>query len=231
MARTSPSERLAEVADAATRVFGRLGYRRTRTSDVAAEAGMSSGSVFNYVQSKEALFHLVFAHGFGQFAEGVPELPLATPAPGETVRLIRQGLRKVEAPRMQAALEEHKPQDIRAELSGIVEERYRTLETLWPLLAVIERSAVDLPELEEFYFRRARRGYLLQLDRYLEDRAVGGYLRSMPDSGVRARIVTEMIAWFAWHRREGRDAQLYDDELTRQTVVEFICAALLEPRP
>jgi len=222
---------LAELAEAATRVFGRLGYRRTRMSDVAAEAGMSSGSVFTYVQSKEALFHLVFAYGFGQFAEGIPPLPLATPAPGETVRLIQQGLRKVEAPRMRAALEESAPQDVRAELSGIVEERYRTLETLWPLLAVIERSAVDLPELEEFYFRRARRGYLGQLERYLENRTAGGYLQSMPDSEVATRIITEMVAWFAWHRREGREAKLYDDELTRRTVVEFICAALLEPGP
>jgi len=227
MVRTPPAERLTEVADAATRVFGRLGYRRTRTSDVAAEAGISSGSVFTYVKSKEALFHLVFSKGFGQFAEGLPPLPLATPAPGETVRLIEQGLRTVRAPLLRAALQEHEPQDVRAELSGIVEERYGTIEGLWPLLAVIERSAVDLPELEEFYYRGVRPAYFAQLVRYLEDRVAGGYLTSMPDSEVAARIVTETIAWFAWHRREGRDALLFDDELTRRTVVAFICSALL----
>lgn len=228
MVRTPPAERFTEVADAATRVFGRLGYRRTRTSDVAAEAGMSSGSVFTYVESKEALFHLVFAKGFGQFAEVLPPLPLPTPASGETVRLIEQGLRTVRAPLLRAALQEHEPQDIRAELSGIVEERYGTVEGLWPLLAVIERSAVDLPELEEFYYRGVRPAYFAQLVRYLEDRVAGGYLTSMPDSEVAARIVTETIAWFAWHRREGRDALLFDDELTRRTVVAFICSALLE---
>src|SRR5271167_2164123 len=129
MVRTPPAERLTEVADAATRVFGRLGYRRTRTSDVAAEAGLSSGSVFTYVESKEALFHLVFVKGFGQFAEGLPPLPLATPAPGETVRLIERGLRTAEAPRLLVAVQEHAPRDVRAELSGIVEERYGLLES------------------------------------------------------------------------------------------------------
>ena len=64
-------------------------------AEVAAEAGMSSGSVFTYVTSKEALFHLVFAYGFGHFDEVLPSLPLATPAPGETFGLIEQGVRKV----------------------------------------------------------------------------------------------------------------------------------------
>ncbi len=228
MVRTSPAERLTEVADAATRVFGKLGYRRTRTSDVAAEAGLSSGSVFTYVESKEALFHLVFVKGFGHFAEGLPPLPLATPAPGETVRLIERGLRRADAPRLMAALQEREPRDVHAELSGIVEERYGLLENLWPLLAVIERSAVDLPELEEFYYRRARPAYLGRLVRYLEDRVAGGYFMSMADSEVAARIVSETIVWFAWHRHEGRDAMIFDDNRTRRTVVEFICAALLE---
>ena len=228
MVRTPPAERLTEVADAATRVFGRLGYRRTRMAEVAAEAGLSSGSVFTYVESKEALFHLVFAKGFGHFAEGLPLLPLATPAPGETVRLIEQGLRRAEAPRLMAALQEHKPRDVRVELSGIVEERYGLLESLWPLLAVIEQSAVDLPELEEFYYGRTRPAYFAQLVRYLEDRVAGGYFTSMADAEVAARIVSETIVWFSWHRHEGRDALLFDDDLTRRTVVEFICAALLQ---
>ena len=94
MPRATPPERLTEVAQAATRVFGRLGYRRTHMADVATQAGLSSGAVYTYVESKEALFHLVFAHAFGQFADGVPPLPLATPAFAETLELIGQGLRK-----------------------------------------------------------------------------------------------------------------------------------------
>ena len=231
MVRIPPDERLAELADAATRVFGTLGYRRTRTSDVAAEAGLSSGAVFTYVQSKEALFHLVFSKGFGTVADGHSSLPLATPAPGETVALIERELRKVRAPRLAAALNEDRPLDILAELTGIVEERYRIVEGLWPLLAVIDHSAVDLPELEELDYRRARPAYFAHLVRYLEDRIAGGYLRRMSDSDVAARVVSETIVWFAWHRKEGRDALVYDDELTRRTVVEFICAALVEPDP
>jgi len=201
-------------------------------ADVATEAGLSSGAVYTYVETKEALFHLVFAHAFGQFAQGPPSLPLVTPAPGETLQLIGRGLRKAAAtPLLRAALDGADPEDVRAELTAIVEERYDMMERLWPVLAVIERCAVDLPDLEALYFQRGRRGHLAQLARYLDQRAAGGLLRTMPDTAVAARIVTEAITWFAWHRREDRDAAVYDDKRARRTVIQFVGDALIDPRP
>lgn len=232
MARVPTEKRLQALAEAATGVFGRLGYRGTRMAEVAAAAGMSSGSVFTYVESKEALFHLVFAYAFGLFDAEVPELPLPTPAPGETARLIEAKLRSVPVPKLEAALATERPRDIGAEIRAIVEERYAIHERLWPVLAVIERCAVEVPDVEEFYYRRTRVGYFGRLARYLEKRSAAGYVRAMPDVAVAARIVSETISWFAWHRKEGRDALVYDDESTRRTVVEFICAALvLSPDP
>jgi AcrR family transcriptional regulator len=230
--RTPPPERLVEVAEAATRVFGRVGYQRTHMADVAAEAGLSSGAVYTYVESKEALFHLVFARAFGQLAEGQPALPLATPPPSETLALIGRGLQHAAAtPVLRAARKELDPVDVRAELTAIVVERYEMVERLWPILAVIERSAMDLPDLDELYFRRGRRGHHGQLARYLELRADQGYLRTTPDPTIAARLVTEAIAWFAWHRREDRDAAAYNDEQARKTVIQFVCDALTESRP
>ena len=97
------------------------------------------------------------------------------------------------------------------------------------MLAVIERSAVDLPDLDALYFQRGRRGHIGQLHRYLEQRAASGQLRTTPDPAVAARIVTEAITWFAWHRRDDRDAAQYDDARVRVTVIEFVCDALIEP--
>jgi AcrR family transcriptional regulator len=228
MARPPAREKLTALAQSATAVFGRRGYRGTRTADVASAAGMSSGSVFTYVESKEALFHLVFLHGFGLLAEGPLPLPIPTPAMAETVALVADQLRREPVSNLQAALKEDHPADVAAELREIVGERYARVERLWPLLAVIERCAIEIPELEDFYFRRTRIGYFGRLASYLEKRASAGYLRPMPDYAVAARIVSEAIAWFAWHRREGRDADLYGDDATRATVVAFVCAALLE---
>ena len=230
MARSRPPERLGDIAAAATRVFGRLGYRRTHMADVAADAGLSSGAIYGYVESKGALFHLVFAHAFGLFSEGLPDLPLPTPPLEETLELVSRGLSKAAAtPKLRAALLIDDPDDIRSELTSIVDERYAMTEALWPVLAVVERSAVDLPQLDELYFQRGRRGHHSQLQRYLDRRAARGYLRALPDTAVAARLVTEAIAWFAWHRRDDRDAARFDDARARATVVEFVCGALLVP--
>jgi AcrR family transcriptional regulator len=229
MPRKNPRTRLIELAKAATVVFGRQGYRRTRTSEVAAEAGMSSGSVFTYVESKEALFHLVFLHGFGVSVD-TTTLPLRTPAPGETVALISQHLRKVGTPCLTAALDTRDPDDPQAELEEIIKERYDMLDALWPLLAVMERSAIDFPELEDFYFRRTRVRYHGRLAEYLDQRATDGHLRGTSDAALTARIIDESVTWFAWKRHEGRDAQKFDDELARRSVIDFVCWAIADGR-
>ncbi len=216
------------MAEASTAVFGRLGYKRTHIADIASEAGVSAGSVYSYVESKEALFHLVFLHGFGLLAEGRPELPVSTPDFAETLEVISAGLRRYAGtPLLRAALEVDDPPDVRAELESIVEERYAMTERLWPLLAVIERSAIDLPDLDEFYFARGRRSHIGQLVRYIRRRVASGHLRPQEDPAITARLVTEAITWFAWHRRQDRDATIYDDGAARRSVVDFVCNALV----
>lgn len=232
MPRLPASERLVSIAIAATEIFGRRGYRGTRTADVAARAGMSAGSLFTYVESKEALFHLVFLHGLGLLPDRPAALPLSTPEPGETFALLERALGEAPVPRIRAALAQDEPADVAQELYGIVEERYDVIERYWPLLAVIERCAAEMPELEALWFGGARADSYAELGQYLERRMAAGLLRPMPDSEVAARIVTETLSWFGWHRHEGRDSALYKDETVRRTVIEFICAALVpEARP
>jgi AcrR family transcriptional regulator len=217
---------MLELARAATTEFGRLGYRGTKTAEVASKAGISTGSLFNYVESKEALFHLVFLFGFEMTSERLPALPVATPAPGATFAVIEAGLAQIQMPRMRAALSEEQPADVALELREILEERYSLIEHYWPVLAVIERCAVEMPELEAAWFGLIRAEILEELVTYLERRMAEGLLRPMPDSRVAAGVVTESLSWFGWHRREGRDSSLYDDDAARRTVIEFICAAL-----
>jgi AcrR family transcriptional regulator len=228
MSRLPASQRLAAIAVAATESFGRQGYRGTLTADVAAKAGMSAGSLFTYVESKEALFHLVFLHGLGQLPETPEVLPLATPEPAETAALIERALREIPVPLVRAALAGDEPADVAWELRAIVEELYDLLARYWPLLAVIEHCAAELPWLDALWFGQARAGIYADLAQYLQRRTASGRLRPMPDAMVAVRAVGELAAFFAWHRhQEPRDAGLYDDKAARSTVIEFICAALV----
>lgn len=228
MARPAPRERLVALARAATEVFGGLGYRGTRTADVAARAGMSAGSVFTYVESKEALFHLVFVYSLGLLPED-PLLPLPTPEPGETVALFARALQDAQPSRLQAALSGDEPADVAAELRGIVGELYDTIARAWRVLAVVERCAAEMPELEALWFGGGRGGLYADLAAYLERRTAAGRLRATPDFPIAARAIGELATWFAWHRHQSRDARLFDNAAARETVIDFTCAALLLP--
>jgi AcrR family transcriptional regulator len=48
-------ERRRQILDAAATVFRRQGYARARTRDIAAEAGLSEGSLYNYYASKREI--------------------------------------------------------------------------------------------------------------------------------------------------------------------------------
>ena len=52
-------ERRAALVQAAVDVFAEKGYHASRVSDVAKRAGLSQGSVYNYVSSKEDLLYMV----------------------------------------------------------------------------------------------------------------------------------------------------------------------------
>lgn len=227
MRRQSAAERLESIAVAATQTFGRAGYRGTRTADVAARAGLSAGSLFNYVESKEALFHLVFLHGLGLLPAEPAVLPLSAPAPRESIALFENAIGADAIPRLLAGLRERDPADAGGELRGIVEEFYDLEERYWQLLAVVERCADEVRELDDAWYGGRRATYNDALAQYLGRRMASGHLRRLPDAMAAAKIVIESVTWSAWHRREGRDAALLDDRAARSTAIEFVCAALV----
>lgn len=213
---------------AAMDCFGRLGYRRTKMAEVSAAAGLSAGAIYTYVDSKDALFHLALAAGFGEPAPS--ELPLAAPPFEQTLLLVSAGLRRLGTTQiLKDAVAGDPPADVRAELAAIVEEQYAMIQRLRRVLSVIEACASDLPALEDLYFGRRRRGQIGLLVRYLERRSAEGFVADLPDLSVAAQLVHESVAWFAWKRLEGRDASRFDDQAARRTVVEFCCNALLKP--
>src|SRR4030095_17158399 len=74
-------------------VFIEQGYARTQMADVAAALGVAKGTVYLYVESKEALFDLVarYADAARPF-ERKPPLPVRTPKPGATIKYVRERL-------------------------------------------------------------------------------------------------------------------------------------------
>lgn len=230
MPRPRPAGRFEELRQAALRVFARKGLRRARMADVAREAGVSPGALYTYFASKEALFDWLVAHGAEPGPVPAPAaLPVPTPAPGATQKRLRETIaRTLRLPALDEALARRRVGDPRAELVGIVDELYGSIARTRLPATVIERSALELPELFEIFFLETRRGLFERLARYLERRARAGHFRPVAEPAVAARWIVETVTWFARHRHGDPDpAGLPDDDAVRAQVVALLVAGLV----
>lgn len=96
------SERRAELLQAAARLFRSQGYDATSTRDIAAAAGMQSGSPFYYFDSKNAMLHAVMQTGMASVtasqAQALRQLGARAPAPERLRALVRHHLGVVVGP-------------------------------------------------------------------------------------------------------------------------------------
>jgi AcrR family transcriptional regulator len=230
MARQTPADRLEQLVDAAAGVFIAQGYARTQMADVAAALGVAKGTLYLYVESKEALFDLVarFADAPRPFRTR-PALPVRTPKPGATIRYVRERLAEGQVPPTLArALATGRVGDVRAELEAIVRELYETLARNRRGIKLLDRSALDYPELARVWFEGARVGLIGELARYLRERTRRGLLRPLPDPAVGARLLIETVVFWAVHRHWDPHPQAVEDEVARETVVRFLVGGLVK---
>lgn len=76
MARMTPDSRFQKLIDAASAVFIAQGYGRTQMAEIAEAMGVAKGTVYLYVESKEALFDVVL-----RYADAPRPSPFQTPCP------------------------------------------------------------------------------------------------------------------------------------------------------
>jgi AcrR family transcriptional regulator len=228
MARKRPESGLDDLVGAAASVFSSHGFRRTQMAEIAKAMGVSAGTLYGYVESKEALFDLTVQRAFLDEPPPAPELPVRTPARDEVIAHVRARMANARSPSLSAALRRGAPADgdARAELETILREVYGFLYDNRRGLALIERAAVDRPELAAVYFEQGRAGLLGRLERYLASRIEGGFFEPVPDVPVAARLLLETIAWFARHRHDDFDGGVHDDALAEETVITMLTRSL-----
>ena len=228
MARRVPEDRIEQLVDAATALFIERGYAGTQMADVAAALGVAQGTLYLYVESKEALFDLVSRRADAlRSAETQPHLPIRTPKPGATVEYVRERLAQGQVPPTLAqALSRQRVADVRAEFEAIVRELYDLLASNRRGIKLLDRTARDYPELAALWFDGARAGLVTLLSKYIEDRMRRKLLRPVPDATVAARLVIETTVFWAVHRHWDPHPQSVEEAVAKETVVRFVVSAL-----
>jgi AcrR family transcriptional regulator len=227
MVRPRSPDFMPRLLHAAARVFARHGLKRTRMADIARDMGVAHGSLYNYVESKEALF-LLLVERWGHLDSDLAdrELPLKTPSMQSIVNRLKQ--RVVDTfplPALDAALARRRPSDPGRELEGVVRELFVRTEESREGATILERSALDVPELYHLFFEQVRRGLFDRMTRYVAARMRDGDFQK-GDPVVAARFIIETVTFFARHRHLDPEPQRLDDETVRNSIVALVTRSL-----
>jgi len=230
MPRHDPATRLSQLVKHATEVFIDRGYNDSQMEDIASSLGVAKGTLYVYVESKEALFDLVArcADSITSF-EPVPRLPIPTPKRGATLAYIQKRLAQNQnLPALVAALNRTRAVCVRKEFQEIVREVYDTVERNRQGLKLLDRSAKDLPGLAALWFEGARGGLVAALTQYLNREIRKGTMRQVTDITVAARLIVETVVFWAVHRRWDPWPQKFDDSAARETVISLLTDAFVK---
>jgi AcrR family transcriptional regulator len=226
--RRSP-ERLLAIVDAATEVFAEIGFSAAQMVDVARAAGVSVGTLYNYVEGKAALLLLSAERPFADIT-GHP-LPVATP---DRAALLA---------RLEATLDEHvrvvalerarvgtvTPDGIDAQLGAIVGELFDLIATTRVAADAMERSAREAPDLGELFYRRVRVRLLDQLIEYCSRIEAVRALPQPVTPELAARSMLETVTWWARHRHRDPAPPTIDDARAREVAIALVTGSLSTP--
>ncbi|MEZ4375872.1 MAG: helix-turn-helix domain-containing protein [Polyangiaceae bacterium] len=201
MARSIPSDRFPLLIEAATAVFIQRGFARTQMEDVAKRLGVAKGTLYGYVESKEALFDAAVRFADGHLELPTPDaLPLRTPPAGATVGYVRTRVMTEAAALklarvMQGSL---RIRGVERELTEVLTDLYESIARNRRALKLIDRCAIDFPELAEVWFGAGRRAQVQLLTQLLSSR--GRRLRKLGSVEAVARALLETLVFWAMHR-------------------------------
>jgi AcrR family transcriptional regulator len=229
MSRKIPERRFDDLVRAATEVFIAQGYRRTQMADVAAAVGLAKGTLYGYVESKDALFELCLRHADRPDPIAQPAvLPVRTPKRGELLRLLRKRMAaEGSLPLLARALSRRRARDARAELEEVLRELYSKMERHHRGIELVNRCALDHPELAAEWQKQGREAIRDLVAEYLESRIGVNQLRSVGDIQLAARFVIESITTWAIHIKWDRAPQKFDRKAAQDNVIEFLVRGLL----
>jgi AcrR family transcriptional regulator len=218
---------VGDIVDAALAVFGRLGFARAQMADVAERAGVSVGTLYNYVEGKDALLLLCATYAFDPNDVG-ERISLKGASRKAFLTKLRRHLDALaRLPALDAALARRSaPVDVSAECAEIVAELFDLIARTRRGMDALERSARDVPDVAALFYGDVRKALLASLTDYIARRAKQGRIPAPSDAAIAARFAVESVTWLARHRHGDPDGRDMDDDAVRTNTIQLVTRAL-----
>ncbi|WP_372370036.1 TetR/AcrR family transcriptional regulator [Candidatus Uabimicrobium sp. HlEnr_7] len=225
MPRKHDINKVENIIKAATDIFISNGYKRSKMEDVTKTLGLSTGSIYRYFKSKEALFDLVIRVNINNIDIKKITWPLASS--GNTLDFLHKAtLLENRFPTLNNALEDKANGEQNAQFAQIIGEIYDVLTKYRLGIKLIESSALDWPELAELWFKKRRQQMFTMLTSYIKKNISNGNISRSFDVNASVRFVVNTITFFAIHRHFDIIPTEFNEVTSRQMAIEMVMRAL-----
>lgn len=227
MPRKRAPNRLDQIADAATEVFIQDGFAAAKVTRIAQRAKVGPGTVYLYAEGKEALFDLALRRALEDPTVWAMSLPHPSPLPGAVADALWRCLQNASHfPQLWLAGESPPPDDVPAEVEGILREMYRWLTRYRHAIKLIERCGTEFPDVAQVFYRRFWRGGIRRVGDYLVRRMAEGAIPARGDGLAAAHLTIEGLAWMAVHRPWIADAAEIPSSVAEDTAIGMLIPAI-----
>ena len=199
MPRTTPADRYTKLLDAAAAAFVEHGFHRTQMDDVASRLGVSKGTIYRAVDSKESLFAAVIAFADSPdriTATGIDSLGNIAAIGAALAAQLGDAAARLELARIVAASTQLRDDDgFGDEIERVTIGLYRMMRGRRTAIMVLDRCAGEFPDLAAVWYGDGRYALVDLWESYLELRAI--HVTSGIDRAVLARTIVEVLATWA----------------------------------
>lgn len=187
--------RLDDLVEAGADVFIQEGFARARMDVVARRARTATGTVYLYVESKEALFDLALRRALEDPAALNPTLPVPTPGRDALLTTFERRLHEVcQWPQLWVALDHREATNTPLELEAILRELWRWLARYRRAVLMVRSSAADWPGLGMRLERELQADTGRRLAEYLQRRAESGMILPVASPRATAGFILTTLA-------------------------------------
>lgn len=191
------TQRIQDIAKAATLLFLRQGYSKTQISHIAKEVGVSVGTIYHDFVGKKEIMHFILKSIIQpSFAAQKLETPISDEnfagLEQEIVRVLEQSAEEFRRPLLNQ-LDHYCFEEL-------ISDAFDLLSRYAAGCLFIEKNQFDFPFLAENY-KKYRKEFLSTMTEYLKAFTEKGLIRELEDVELTTVLIVEMLSWWAMDRR------------------------------
>lgn len=191
------TQRIQDIAKAATLLFLRQGYSKTQISHIAKEVGVSVGTIYHDFVGKKEIMHFILKSVIQpSFADQKLETPIGDEnfagLEQEIVRVLEQSAEEFRRPLLD--------QLSHYCFEELISDAFDLLSRYAAGCLFIEKNQFDFPFLAENY-KKYRKEFLSTMTEYLKAFTEKGLIRELEDVEITTVLIVEMLSWWAMDRR------------------------------